>query len=289
MAIRIFENGRIEVGGKVVKRRNPEDLLTIGAKPKLASGLEFALTLAGFEHKHDVHLQQFAKRDDEFIREALRDFEDAVRSAYVDAMKPAKAKAENIMADGRFTPEAKRNQAAEAIEPARAKWVKVASEHMAQLIGGLRDIENLLLLALLPDLDGMTPEVAEARARECREAVLSMTMEDRAGLLLELGSKAALEPLHALKSDPLKREAASADILAGAREAAIKAQDGGWLLKDWELQKRMVEEAAGRLATLEAATNYALQALGLDGYEGNAGQWTQLSHNALVKSDKVLV
>jgi hypothetical protein len=289
MAIKNFENGRVEIGGKVVRRRTPDEMAMVGQRPKFVGRLEYALSLAGFGVEADKVLQSIGNNDDEFLRVALADFEDSVREAYLNSMKPGIAKVGKVMADPRYTLEAKRNEAREMIEPARAEWIKAASKYMADLIGGLRDIENLLLLALEPWTDRQAPLVLEARARECREAVLSLPAPERAKMLLDLGAKGALEPLHALKSDPLKREAASADILIGAREAAIEAQDGGWLLFDWRQQKRVVEAAGARLAGMEVGTNYGLRALGLEGYDGNASQWTQLANAALEKSEKVLV
>ena len=289
MAIKNFENGRVEIGGRVVRRRNPEELKTNGARPEYPSILEATLARAGFDPKADIPVRGLVTRDDEFTRYALRDFEVAVATAIENAMTPTIAKVKNVLADGRFTPEAQRQQAEEVIAPARAKWMTAASKHMLDLQNGLRDIEILIGLALMPEAEDMKPEVAEARARECREVVLGMEPGACAKLLLELGAKGALEPLHSLKSDPLKREAASAEVLAGAREAAIMAQGGEWLLFDWKQHKRILEAAGARLATMEAGTNYGLQALGLEGFDGNAAQWTQVVNNALAKSKAVLV
>ncbi len=289
MAIKNFENGRVEIGGRVVRKSNPDERATVGRKPEYASGLEYALSMSGFDAKHNVNMQALVKRDDAYLRNALMDFEKSLCAAYMAAMTPAISSVKNIMADTRFTNEARRNEALKAIEPARAKWISAASKYLVDLQNSLRDIENLLLLALMPETEGMTPEVVEARARECREAVLSMPEADRVKLLLDLGSKAALEPLHALKSDPLKRQAAKPEVLAGAREAAIEAQDGAWILFDWKQHKRILEAAGARLATMESGTNYGLQALGLEGFDGNAAQWVQVVNRALEKSASVLV
>lgn len=288
MAIKNFENGRVEIGGRVVRKRNPDELKTLGARPEFPSLFESTLARSGFDPKADIPVRGLVTRDDDFLRRAMIDFEAAVATAFENAMAPAIAKVKNVLADGRFTPEAQRQQAEEVIAPARAKWLDVASKQMLTLQNGLRDIEILIGLALLPEAEDMKPEVAEVRARECREVVLSMEPGACAKLLLELGSKAALEPLHALKSDPLKRDAAPAEVLAGARAAAIKAQDGAWLLQDWEIQKKLVSEAAARLSTLEAGVNVGLQALGLES-RSNGGQWAQLANNALAKSEAVLV
>ena len=289
MAIIINEQGQVKIGGRVVRKSNPEERATVGMKPKYAATLEFALSLSGFDQKHDANMQNLVKRDDEYLRAALMDFEKSLFVAYQAAMTPAISSVKNIMADGRFTNEARRNEALKAIEPAREKWLSAASKHLLDLQNSLRDIENLLLLALMPETEGMTPEVVEARARECREAVLSMPETGRIKLLLELGAKGALEPLHSLKSDPLKREAAKPEVLTQAREAAILSQDGGWLLFDWKQHKRILEAAGARLATMESGTNYGLQALGLEGFDGNAAQWVQVVNRALEKSAAVLV
>ena len=289
MAIIVNEQGQVKIGGRVVRKRNPEERATVGAPPKLAGRLEYAVSLAGFDAKHDANMQNNVKRDDEFLRDALADFEDAVREAYVKAMTPAVTKVKNVMADPRFTNEARRDMAKEAIAPARAEWVKAASKYLADIQNGLRDIENLLLLALEPETEGMTPEVVEARARECREAVLSMPEPERGKLLLDLGEKAALEPLHALKSDPLKRQAARPEVLTSAREAAIVAQDGEWLLFDWKQQKRVLEAASARLAMMEVGTRGGLQQLGVDYETDHGAEWVQVVGKALAKSEKVLV
>ena len=288
MAIKNFENGRVEIGGRVVRKSNPEERKTLGMRPEYAATLEYVLSQTGFDPKSNANMQNLVKRDDEYLRRALEDFELSIYKAYQDAMTPAISSVKNIMADTRFTNEARRNEALKAIEPARVKWIAAASKYLLNLQNGLRDIEILIGLALVPETEGMTPEVVEARARECREVVLGMEPGACAKLLLELGSKAALEPLHALKSDPMKREAAPAEVLAGARAAAIKAQDGAWLLQDWEIQKKLVSEAAARLSTLEAGVNVGLQALGLES-RSNGGQWAQLANNALAKSEAVLV
>ncbi|UTF50895.1 hypothetical protein NLA06_03090 [Desulfomicrobium sp. ZS1] len=289
MAIKNFENGRVEIGGRVVRKSNPEERKTLGMRPEYAATLEYVLSQTGFDPKSNANMQNLVKRDDEYLRNALMDFEKSLFAAYQDAMTPAISSVKNIMADTRFTNEARRNEALKAIEPARVKWIAAASKYLLNLQNGLRDIEILIGLALVPETEGMTPEVVEARARECREAVLGMEPGACAKLLLELGAKGALEPLHSLKSDPLKREAASAEVLAGAREAAIMAQGGEWLLFDWKQHKRILEAAGARLATMEAGTNYGLQALGLEGFDGNAAQWVQVVNNALAKSEAVLV
>ena len=289
MAIKNFENGRVEIGGRVVRKSNPEERKTLGMRPEYAATLEYVLSQTGFDPKSNANMQNLVKRDDEYLRRALEDFELSIYKAYQDAMTPAISSVKNIMADTRFTNEARRNEALKAIEPARVKWIAAASKYLLNLQNGLRDIEILIGLALVPETEGMTPEVVEARARESREAVLSMPEVERVKLLLDLGKKAALEPLHALKSDPLKREAAKPEVLAGAREAAIMAMGGEWLLFDWKQHKRILEAAGARLATMESGTNYGLQALGLEGFDGNAAQWVQVVNRALEKSASVLV
>lgn len=288
MAIKHLENGQIEVGGRTVRKRNPEELKTIGATPELPSILEGVLAQAGLDPKSDEPVRNIITRDDEFVRRELRDFEGAVGQAFVNAMTPAVAQVKNVMADGRFTTEAKRQQAEEAIAPARAKWVAAASKYLADLQNGLFFIDGLLLMALQPETPDVTPEVVEARARECREAVLSMPEAERAKLLLDLGGKAALEPLHAIKFDPLKREAAKPDVLVAARESAIRAQDGDWLLQDRDIQRRLLSEAAARLAVMEVGVNAGLLTLGLES-KSHGEQWSQVANLALEKSEAVLL
>jgi hypothetical protein len=290
MAISINEQGQVKINGRYVRKPDMSARETVNKPPKAISRLEYAMSFAGFDQKHDIHMTNVSERDDRYVREALAHFEDELREAFVKALTPAVAKVKNVMADKRYTMEAKRNEALEAIAPARAEWVKAANKFINGLIFQLRETESFMTGALMPEFEEtVSQEVIEARARECREAVLNLGEVDRVKLLLALGQRAALEPLHALKSDPLKREAAQADVLTQAREAAIMAQDGEWILFEWRQQQRILETAGARLATMEHAMNQGFKAMGLSEHEGDAAQWTRHVHRALEQSAAVLV
>ena len=270
MAIKIDEKGAVRIQGRIPRRFQSmvveKRASQRGVDPKGVPSI-LADALLEVEPQFAKEFSASTVRDDELIRRDLSAVEGGIGQVVQDRYLALAGAIENISKDLALSREGKREKMWSAVEDFMSKIVEAGSGPLAHLLSLEVQILELFKGAIDPEIPDDKKVEYELQKREVRDFLRLQNESDRAATALNFGKSANLVALEAIERDPLGNGLVSKDALDAAKETAVVAQGGEWIIQEQKSAEKSVDAAKRRIHFLERCLLNGLVYRGLVGVE----------------------